>query len=259
MGTAETSAGGASAFSAAFLCSARIGCAQSHAAAGNVHTQATKTAFRCQTGEESDAIVDSVFQRIVCQVALVLDHAAIDIERTAHAPGTTQAADLGCQKRVGALALAVGTAFDRERCTRTASRHAVGTVVISLPEFVLGHVAPEQLLSHPPLSTGGAHRVEKALEGDPQRRHNHCELPTPAGRVRLRPVVETKNERKCQWATEAPYDIGGVFHARIDRLEAVGYDSKTLIAPASFRPAVAAIVADTIMSCFHRCCVTYPF
>ena len=65
------------------------------------------------------------------------------------------------------------------------------------------------------------------------------------------PVCQKHTDRECQRTAKAPYDLGHIFHAWIDSFEAIGNDTKTLIATTSILPTVTAIISDTIISYIH--------
>jgi len=201
--------------------------------------------------KEPDAVVDTIFEWIIPEVPLVLDHAPVNVEATADAKGATQTANLCSQKSFGTVRLAVGTALDGDRRARTTSRETVGSVVIALPELVLGHVATEELPSHPPLAARSTDCVEATLGGNPARCLGHWQLPPTTGWVCLRPVVEEKDQRKCQRGSEDPDEIGYVLHAWVDRFESVGDDSKAPIATAPLVPAGTAILGDAVRCTVH--------
>ncbi len=250
-GTAVTCPRSTSSLSTTFLCALRIWCAQTNTTTWAAHAAAYHTELRCKSWKEADTIVYSILEWIISEVPFLFNHSTIDVVRAADAPGTSQAADLGRQEGMRTLTLAVCSTLDRKGCSRTSPRKADRTVVVSLPEFVFGHVTTEQLFSHIPLPTRCAGCVKAALERDPDRSRDHGKLPASSGGICFGSAVEAKDKWEGQRASEAPYDIGNILHAWVNRLEAIGNNSQTTIAAASFSPAVAAIFAHAILSSFH--------
>jgi len=141
-------------------------------------------------GKESNALADPNFGGIVSQVALFLDHAPIDVKGTTDTPGTSQAQHFGAQECVGTFVLPICSSLDGDWHARTPPGTAMWSIVISLPQFVLGHVPFQQLASHEPLSTGTANGIKAPLRTCLVGRFHHGNMPTSVGWIRLGCIKE---------------------------------------------------------------------
>jgi hypothetical protein len=106
-----------------------------------------------QHAEKTNTGIDSIFGRIIGQVPFVFDHATIHIERTAHTPRPSQTTDFQTQKGMRTLLFSVRATFNGTRSTGATPGHTLWTIMISLPQFVLGHVSIQQFITHVPLAT----------------------------------------------------------------------------------------------------------
>jgi hypothetical protein len=85
-GTLPTFASSSASFTTALLRARAIRRAASYTTSRNANAATQHTALLSQTRKEANAIVHSVFRRIIAKVALFLDHAAIHIKRAADRP-----------------------------------------------------------------------------------------------------------------------------------------------------------------------------
>ena len=149
------------------------------------------------------------------------------------------------QECIGAILFSVGPGFDRNGCIGTRSGTALRTIMVSLPQLILGHVILQHNPSRIPLGTGTANRGEATCDGTLVRGFAHGDF-VSGTLFGVWQLTETKDEGKRQWGTKDPNAIPQLFYGRSNRFEYGSDASKERIQSTSVRPKAATIRIDDI-------------
>ena len=122
------------------------------------------------------------------------------------------------QECIGAILFSVGPGFDRNGCIGTRSGTALRTIMVSLPQLILGHVILQHNPSRIPLGTGTANRGEATCDGTLVRGFAHGNF-VSGTLFGVWQWTETKDEGKRQWGTKDPNAIPQSFYGRSNRFE----------------------------------------
>ena len=91
--------------------------------------------------------------RVLAEVVLLADEAARHTVRAADAIDTSQAANFQTKKETGTILLTICAGFNCNGGSRAASSATLRTVILALPQFVLGHVVAQGFIPGLPLGT----------------------------------------------------------------------------------------------------------
>lgn len=195
--------------------------------------------------KELNALLLTSLGRIQIQAPFVPLESPRDIVRTTHTPTTRQTRDFEAEKAGGTVLFSVRAAPNGNGSAGAASRTAVRTIVLALPETVLGQITAQGLPTCVPLTAGHTQGCSATQQGLGTGHSKHG-LVVARSLVRVRIRTEKKDTGKGQWRRKAPNVVRQAFTERRRRLEDVGAASKAAVQAAAFFPAVAAVVVDGV-------------
>jgi hypothetical protein len=145
--------------------------------------------------KELDAPTLALFGRINRQTPFFSLVPTRHIKSTAGTVNPGQTTHLQTQECVGTLFFPVRAGRNGDGSAGTGPGEALGTVVVALPQLVLGHITAQYLATHVPLGTRDAHRGEATSDGSATRRFQHTHGVSRRF-VRVRVGRETKDAQK---------------------------------------------------------------
>jgi hypothetical protein len=128
--------------------------------------------------EKSNTLFLSNFGRIFAQATFFANVTSCDIMGTTSGVVASKTGNFEAKKCSWTRLLTVGTRLDSYWCARATSGKALRSIMVTLPQLVLGHVATQCLVPSHPLGTTGTSCGKTAREWTLTGCAHHSNLPT---------------------------------------------------------------------------------